>query len=131
MTNSESEKVVEWRSKLEDKSIHEVKEDLVSSATGIVSSASNMISSASEVISNAGEAVSNSSEFAANASELVANASDLVSNAGEVISDVKDSVKSKVTDFLASNPKDEVWEVPSIGYIIKSVFWGLLGYSIK
>ena len=127
MTTSNSEKVVEWRNKLDDPSIHKVKEDLVSSTTEIVSSASTIISNAGEAISNASEVISNSSDLASTASEVASIASDFVSNASEIVSDVKDTVKSKITDPDSSNPTDEIWEVPSLDHIIRSILCELLG----
>ena len=129
MTTSDSEKVVEWRNKLDDPSIRKVKEELVSSTTEIVSSASSILSSAGEAISSASEAVSNSSDLTSTASEVASIASDFVTDASEIILDVKDNVKSRITE--SSNPTDAIWEVPSLDHIIRSILCELLGLQLR
>ena len=58
----------------------------------------------------------------------------IVESVKEVAEVVKASVvteEQKKSQTIEKEPTEEIWEAPSLFEIVYTVFWGLLGYSVK
>ena len=115
MTTSQSEKVVQWRDSLDNKT----RETAEKTTQAVKETAVEVIESAEVVMEQTKESV--------------------VESAKDIVEGIKTSIPlptSSEKEMGEGQEKlvdqtEEEWEAPSLYDIVYTIFWGLLGYSVK